>query len=61
MGFWAGTYGLNFCYDFFKLFLKIEKLINFEGIYFSQLVLMNKSYAQISSKQGRRGIKKIEK
>jgi len=33
MGFWAGTYGLIFCYDFLKLFWKIEKLIIFMGIY----------------------------
>jgi len=28
------TYGLNFCYDFLKLFLKIKKLISFMGIQF---------------------------
>jgi len=31
MGFWAGTYGLNFCHDFVKLFLNIEKMIIFMG------------------------------
>jgi len=59
MGFWAGTYGLNFCHDFLKLYLKIEKQISFMGIYmFFQTVSGNKSYAQISSKQGRGGRKK---
>jgi len=51
MRFWAGTSGLNFCPDFLKLFLKLEKLINFVEIYiFFQSVLGNKSYVQISSK-----------
>jgi len=27
MGFWAGTYGLNFCHEFFKLLLKIKNRI----------------------------------
>jgi len=34
MGFRVGTYGLNFCHYFLKLFLKIEKLISFMGIKF---------------------------
>jgi len=49
----ASSYGLNFCHDFLKLFWKIEKLIIFMGYgFFFQLVPKNKSYAQISSKQG---------
>jgi len=59
MGFWAGTYGCNFCHDFFNLLLKIEKLIIFVGIYiFFQSVPGNKSYAQSNSKQRRGGNKK---
>jgi len=59
MGFWVGTYGLNFCYDILKLILNIKKLIIFKGILlFFQLVLGNKSNVQISSKQGRGGIQK---
>jgi len=58
MEFWAGIYGLNFSYDFLKKILNIEKLISFVGILiFFQLVLGNKSYAQISSKQRRGGNK----
>jgi len=53
MGFRAGTYRLNFFYDFWKLSLNIEKHISFMGIYiFFQLVPGNKSYTQISSNQG---------
>jgi len=60
MGFRGGTYRLNFCYDFLKLFLKIEKLISFVGMYiFFQSVPKNKNYTQISSKQRRRATKKI--
>jgi len=58
MGLRAGTYGLNFCYDFWKLFLKIETDKLCGNVYFFQLVPKNKSYAQISSKQGRGGSKK---
>jgi len=53
MGFWVGTYGLNFCYDFWNFF-EDRKMIIFKGIYiFFQSMPGNKSYAQISSKQGR--------
>jgi len=53
-----GTYRLNFCYDFLKHLLKIEKVISFMGIYiFFQFVPENKSYAQISSKKERRSHK----
>jgi len=59
MQFRVGTYGLNFCPDFLKLFLKIEKLISFVRIYiFSLSVYGNKSYDQISLNQGRGGNKK---
>jgi len=34
MGFWVGTYRLNFCHLFLKLFWKIEKLIIFMGLLF---------------------------
>jgi len=33
MRFREGTYGLKFCPNFLKHFLKIEKLISFMGIY----------------------------
>jgi len=59
MRFWASTYGLSFCPDFSKLFLKIEKIISFMGIYIFQSVPGNKSYAQVSSKQGRGGSRNI--
>jgi len=49
MRFWAGFDGLIFCHDDLNIFWKIEKLIIFMGFFF-QLVLENKSSAQISSK-----------
>jgi len=62
MGFGASTYGLIFCHDFLKLFQKMKKLIIVTEIYiFFQLVHRNKSYAQISSKQGMGQLKKISK
>jgi len=59
MGFWVLTYGLNFCYDFFETLFEDRKNDKLCGnIIFFQSVLGNKSYAQISSKQGRGGNKK---
>jgi len=34
MGFQASTYNINFCPNFLKLFMKIEKVISFMSIYF---------------------------
>jgi len=62
MEFWVGIYGLNFCYNFSKLFLKIEKLISFmlcpNKRLGPQLFLVpgNKSYAQ---KKGEGATKKL--
>jgi len=53
----TGLLQANFCHDFLKRFWKIEKLIIFMGFFF-QLVPQNKSYAQISSKQGATGQQK---
>jgi len=58
MGFGASIYGLIFWHDFLKLFWKMEKLIIFMQIsIFFQLMPGNKSYAQISLKQGHGGNK----
>lgn len=34
IGFWASTFGCNFCHDFLKHFLKIEKMNSFVGMQF---------------------------
>jgi len=53
LGFWVGTYNLNFCHAILKFFWKIEQLIIFvENKFFfnwclrTKVMFENKSYAQ---------------